>query len=79
MLYYGAPMSRPGITYAEVSEAAAQLLGQGRNPTIEQIRLILGTGSSTTIANHLKIWRDNQSETSLLSAKENLPDELVSI
>ena len=72
-------MSRPGVTYAEVADAASQLIGQGRHPTIEQIRLILGTGSSTTIANHMKVWKDTQSNTSLISSKEQIPEELIAI
>ncbi len=72
-------MARPGVTYAEIAEAASHLVGQGKNPTIEQIRLFLGTGSSTTIANHLKQWKDQQQGTSLLAAKENIPAELIEI
>lgn len=72
-------MARTGVTYGEVAEAAAQLIGQGRNPTVEQIRFILGTGSSTTIANHLRQWKANQESTALISAKENLPPEFVSM
>lgn len=72
-------MARIGVTYGEVAEAAAQLIGQGRNPTVEQIRFILGTGSSTTIANHLRQWKANQESTTLISAKENLPPEFVSM
>ena len=70
-------MSRPGVTFAEVSEAASQLTGQGKNPTIEQVRLILGTGSSTTIANHLREWKDGQSGNTLVAAKDNIPDEII--
>ncbi len=72
-------MARPGVTYSEVAEAAAHLVGQGKNPTIEQIRLLLGTGSSTTIANHLKQWKDSQKGTSLIAAKENIPQELIEL
>lgn len=72
-------MARHGVTYTEVSEAASQLLGQGRHPTIEQVRLLLGTGSSTTIAAHLKIWREAQTSTSLMSTKENIPEELLAM
>lgn len=72
-------MARPGITYTDVAEAASELLGQGRNPTVEQIRLFLGTGSSTTIANHLREWKECQAGTSLLAVKENIPQELVAI
>lgn len=72
-------MARPGVTYTEVAEIATHLIGQGKNPTIEQIRLLLGSGSSTTIANHLKQWKEHQQGTSLLAAKENVPQELISM
>lgn len=72
-------MARPGVTYAEVAEAATQLVGQNKNPTIEQVRLILGSGSSTTIANHLRQWKEGQQGTSLIAAKENIPPELIAI
>ncbi|MBA3660631.1 MAG: DNA-binding protein [Gammaproteobacteria bacterium] len=72
-------MARPGVTFNDVAEAANQLIGQGKNPTIEQIRLILGTGSSTTIANHVREWKENQSNISLLASKENLPEELIAL
>lgn len=72
-------MARPGVTYGEVMEAANLLVGQGKNPTIEQVRLVLGTGSSTTIANHLREWKKGQDESSLLAAKENIPQELMAV
>jgi chromosome segregation ATPase len=72
-------MARTGVSYTEVAEAAMQLTGQGRNPTVEQVRILLGTGSSTTIANHLRQWKANQEASSLISSKENIPTELVSV
>lgn len=72
-------MARQGITYSEVAEAASQLVGQGRHPTIEQVRIILGTGSSTTIANHLKTWKEGQSAVSLTAIREQLPEELIAL
>lgn len=72
-------MARPGVTYTEIAEAAAHLIGQGKQPTIEQIRLLLGTGSSTTIANHLKDWKERQQSTRLLASKEQIPHELIEI
>ena len=72
-------MARTGVTYTEVANAAVQLVGQNRVPTVEQVRLILGTGSSTTIANHLKQWKANQTLTQQISIKENLPPELISL
>lgn len=70
-------MSRPGITYHDVANAAQQLSAQGKNPTIENIRLLTGTGSSTTIAQHLKEWKNRQDHTRLLCLKEKLPEEIV--
>lgn len=70
-------MARPGITYHDVANAAQQLSAQGKNPTIESVRSLTGTGSSTTIAHHLKEWKNLQENTRLLCNKENLPEELV--
>lgn len=72
-------MARAGVTYNQVAEVAVALLGQGRSPTVEQVRIALGTGSSTTIANHLRQWRTNQEEITLSSLKENIPAEMVSM
>ncbi len=70
-------MSRPGITYHDVANAAQQLAAQGKNPTIDGVRSLTGTGSSTTIAQHLKEWKYKQDHTRLLCLKENLPEEIV--
>jgi hypothetical protein len=72
-------MARPGVTYQEVADIATQLIGQGKHPTVELVRITLGTGSSTTIANHLRQWKANQESNSLLSTKENIPSELVAV
>ena len=72
-------MARPGITYIEVAEAASRLLGQGTHPTIEQIRRLLGTGSSTTLARHLRQWKNTQSSNQRLAIRENLQEELLSL
>lgn len=53
-------MARTGITYLDVEKAALQLQGQARNPTVDNIRALLGTGSKTTIAEHLKAWKGKQ-------------------
>jgi chromosome segregation ATPase len=72
-------MSRPGVTYQDVSAAANQAKGQGKNITIENIRGILGTGSISTISHHLKKWKEAHTDTQQLASKENLPEELVSM
>lgn len=72
-------MARPGVTYHDVANAALKLQGQGTYPTIENVRATLGTGSSSTIAPHLKSWRMQQDQSQQLSTKENLPQELIAL
>jgi len=72
-------MARLGVTFHDVARAADQLVEQGKQPTIELIRGVLGTGSSTTIANHLRQWRSDQDGPASLSKNEQLPIEFVSL
>lgn len=50
-------MSRTGVTYTDVSLAAEKLVQQGLPPTIERIRVLLGTGSNTTVSKYLTEWK----------------------
>ncbi|MGE3919864.1 MAG: DNA-binding protein [Gammaproteobacteria bacterium] len=70
-------MSRPGITYQTVANAAAELLAQDINPTVETVRNITGTGSHGTIAMHLRTWKANQEETQQTILQETLPENLI--
>ena len=70
-------MARPGVSYHDVSNAAAQLVASGKNPTIEHIRVILGTGSNSTLGAHLRAWKENQGHSQLISMNENIPDERI--
>ncbi len=70
-------MARLGITYQEVANAAEQLTLQGKNPTIQNIRMLTNTGSSTTIAQHLKTWKLKEDQSRPLGLTENLPEEIV--
>lgn len=72
-------MARPGVSYQDVSAAANQVKGMGKNPTIENVRAILGTGSISTINNHLRKWKEYQNATQHMATKENIPEELVSM
>lgn len=72
-------MARPGITYHDVAKAAQQLLGENKNPTIETVRYIIGSGSSSTIAPHLRDWKARQGETQEIATKEKLPEEFVAL
>lgn len=52
-------MSRVGITFEEVAEAALSIEKNGETPTIDKIRAHLGgTGSNTTISKYLQVWRN---------------------
>jgi DNA repair exonuclease SbcCD ATPase subunit len=71
-------MSRVGIDYGNVKQAALQLLAQGEAPSVQKIREILGTGSHTTIAGHLKIWREDHAQKVIRHLPATLPPELIS-
>ena len=52
-------MARAGVSEYHVFQAADRLKALGVNPTVEKVRRELGdTGSSTTINNHLRAWRE---------------------
>lgn len=67
-------MGRTGISPTDVANAALQLQGRGRAPTVDGIRDILGTGSKTTIARYLNEWKATQGE-----AQGKLPSALLSV
>lgn len=47
-------MPRSGVKAWMVEEAVKRLMNEGKHPTIERVRIILGTGSYTTISRHLR-------------------------
>ena len=67
-------MARGGVTYTEVDETAHYLQGLGRNPTVDAIRERLGTGSRTTLAEHLKRWKSLQ-----VNGEGRLPQPLLAL
>lgn len=69
-------MSRIGIVYNDVANAAIKLMGLKENPTVDRVREVLGTGSKSTIARHLKVWKANNGQ---VASSNDLPTELVSI
>lgn len=50
-------MSRPGVTQADIEQAATALQSRGKNPTVDSVREFLGTGSKSTITRHLRAWK----------------------
>ncbi|MGV8892544.1 MAG: DNA-binding protein [Burkholderiaceae bacterium] len=72
-------MARPGITYAEVEQAAALLVADDKNPTVDAVRAALGgTGSKSTLAPLLKRWKNAHREQAQ-AQQEGLPAELLDV
>jgi hypothetical protein len=71
-------MSRPGIDYEAVKQTAVKLLSRGIAPSVQKIREELGTGSNTTIAEHLKFWRGEYAKKTIHHLPANMPKELIS-
>lgn len=67
-------MGRAGITLLDVEKASLQLQGRGKSPTVDGIREILGTGSKSTIAQHLRTWKIQQP-----IGQGNLPHDLLAL
>lgn len=53
-------MGRLGVSYEEVAQAVQEAQGKGKSPTVDNVRLIIGSGSKSTIARHLRDWRNQQ-------------------
>jgi chromosome segregation ATPase len=70
-------MSRTGITFEEVKKAIAELQGRQKNPTVDSIREILGTGSKSTIARFLREWRAQHGLS--IDSDGRLPSDLLGI
>lgn len=72
-------MARGGIYKSEVVRARANLIAQGRRPSVDAIRVELGnTGSKSTIQRYLKeIEEDEQGRGT--AAKPNLSEEIQSL
>lgn len=51
-------MSRPGVNFEQVALAAQTLIDEGRQPTIQAVRHMLGTGSPNTIHRHLTTFNE---------------------
>ena len=68
-------MARPGITYIDVSRAAASLLEAGTAPTIDTVRAHLGSGSKSTLAPLLRRWKAEQGEER--AAITDLPGDVL--
>jgi len=72
-------MARLGVDYETVKQTAVKLLSQGAAPSVQKIREALGTGSNTTIAEHLKVWREEYAKKAIHHLPANMPKELISV
>lgn len=70
-------MARTGITFEDVQTAAESLLGRGLNPTIQRVREVLGTGSNTTISEHLKVWQQQLAEAPKIVLPPTVPEAVA--
>lgn len=70
-------MPRIGVTFDDVAQAATKLLSTGDSPSVFKVREILGTGSNSTIAEHLKQWRQQRSEQRTVPLPDGIPKELL--
>ena len=72
-------MARTGVTFDQVVEAAKAIEAEGENPSIQRIRLALGTGSPNTIHKHLRAWSSQNRPAKAVSLKlpEKIQDALI--
>lgn len=70
-------MGRAGILFSHVAKAAAKLVEEGKNPTVDNVREALGgTGSKSTIAPMLKCWKAEHIDD-MVEAELGVPAELL--
>lgn len=73
-------MGRAGIYKSEVIRARERLLAQGRNPSIDAIRVELGnTGSRTTISRYLREILEEEAENSPAPEKPDTSDAILAL
>ncbi len=70
-------MARPGLSYEDVKKTAAVLLEQGMSPSIQRVRAVLGTGSNSTIAEHLKRWQQELETTPRAALPPAVPEAVM--
>ena len=70
-------MPRIGVTFDDVAQAATKLLSTGDSPSVLKVREVLGTGSNSTIAEHLKQWRQQKGEQRTIALPDGIPKELL--
>lgn len=69
-------MARSGVRYEDVQRAIDDLLARGESPSVQKVREVLGTGSFTTISEHLRHWRTRREENRDLPPPRGMPEAL---
>src|SRR5690554_1629439 len=70
-------MARIGIQYDDVCGAIDTLIARGESPSVQKIREVLGTGSFTTISDHLREWRSRRESKSDLPVSHTMPEAVL--
>ncbi|APE32224.1 hypothetical protein BOX17_15435 [Halomonas aestuarii] len=69
-------MARSGVRYEDVQRAVDALLEKGEAPSVHKVREVLGTGSFTTISDHLREWRTRREENRDQPPPRGMPEGL---
>lgn len=69
-------MARSGVQYEDVQRAIDDLLARGESPSVQKVREVLGTGSFTTISEHLREWRTRREENRDVPPPRGMPAAL---
>lgn len=67
-------MARSGVQYEDVLGAIESLQTRGEAPSVQKIREVLGTGSFTTISDHLREWRMRRESSREQPASQAMPE-----
>ncbi|MGO2131782.1 MAG: DNA-binding protein [Halomonas sp.] len=72
-------MARIGITYEDVQRAIDTLLKRQEAPSVQKVREVLGTGSFTTISEHLREWRSRKEQRKDQPPSRSMPAPLQAL
>ncbi|WP_111411867.1 DNA-binding protein [Billgrantia lactosivorans] len=72
-------MARSGVQYDDVQQAIETLLAKGDAPSVQKIRDVLGTGSFTTISDHLREWRWQRQANRDQPASQAMPEPVLKL
>ncbi|WP_404297568.1 DNA-binding protein [Halomonas sp.] len=69
-------MARSGVQFEDVQRAIDDLMARGESPSVQKVREVLGTGSFTTISDHLREWRTRREENRDVPPPRGMPGVL---